>query len=191
VADRTLNVDHRGCGGRSGGCAGAGAVCLVVVVGDAELSRVCLLCKCFVCASSMLFLHTLVLSSAIDNQLNAVVSLVGCEVSVRSPVVAASVVDALGDGLNRHDIGGRTVKKDERDLALGVGLPGDCERLADGDDAVKTGLVDGVASRVTLGSGVGRGQRSKGSKAGGEEGAERHYRRCKVLLFPRFGYDAW
>ena len=98
----------------------------------------------------MSILHTLVLSSAIDNQLNAVVCLVGCEVSVRSPVVAASVVDAFGDGCNRHDIGGRAVKKDERDLALGVGLPGDCERLADGDDAVETGLVDGVTSRIAL-----------------------------------------
>lgn len=153
--DRALDVDHRGCGGRSGGCAGAGAVCLVVVVGDAELSRVCVSCKYIVYTSSMSSMHTLVLSSAVNDQLDAVVCLVGCEVSVGSPVIAASVVDALGDGCNRHDIGGRAVKKDERDLALGVGLPGDCERLADGDDAVKTRLVDGIASRITFGSGVG------------------------------------
>lgn len=108
---------------------------------------------------------------------------------VRGPFIAASVVDAFDDGLDGLDIGGRTVEKDERDLALGVGFPGDCERLADGDDAVKTGLVDGVTSRVTLGSSVGRGQRSKGSKAGGEKGAERHYRCCKFFSFLRFEYD--
>lgn len=103
----------------------------------------------------MSFLRTLVLSSAINDQFNAIVCLVGCEVGVRCPVIAASVVDALDDGLNRHDIGGRAVKKDERDFALGVRLPGDCERLADGDDAVETGLVDGVTGRIALGGGVG------------------------------------
>jgi hypothetical protein len=174
--DRSLNVDAGGCGGRSGGCACAcaGAVCcLEVVVGDTKLSRV------------------LILSSAINDQFDSVVSLVGCETGVRSPVVATSVVDAFDDGVNGLNIGGRTVKKDERDLALGVRLPGDCERLADRDDAVKTGLVDGVTSRVTFGSGVGGSQRSKGSKASGEKGAERHYRRCEFLLFLRFEYVAW
>lgn len=131
------------------------------------------------------------MSSAINNQFNSVVSLVGCETGVGSPVVATSVVDAFDNGLDRLHIGGGTVKKDERDLALGIGLPGDCERLADGDDAVKTGLVDGVASRVTLGSGVGGSQRSKGSKAGGEKGTERHYRRREFLLFLSFEYVAW
>jgi hypothetical protein len=125
----------------------------------------------------------LILSSSLDDQFNAAVCLVGCEMSIRSPVIAASVVDAFDDGLNGLDIGGRAVEKDERDLALGVRFPGDCERLADGDDAVKTGLVDGVTSRVTLGSGVGGSQRSKGSKAGGEKGAERHYRGCKFFSF--------
>jgi hypothetical protein len=44
--DGSLDVDAGGCGGRSGGCAGAGtAVCLEVVVGDTELGRVCVLCK--------------------------------------------------------------------------------------------------------------------------------------------------
>ena len=114
-----------------------------------------LYCISIIFDNNYVLLHTLVLSSAFNNQLNTVVCLVGCEVSVRSPVIAASVVDALDDSLDRLDVGGRTVKKDERDLALGVGFPGDCERLADGDDAVKTGLVDGVTSRVTLGSGVG------------------------------------
>jgi hypothetical protein len=152
--DRALDVDADGCGGRSGGSAGAGAVCLVVVVGNAELSRVCvLLALC--CAALISFLHTLVLSGAIYNQFNTVVCLVRCEVGVRGPFIAASVVDAFDNGLDRLDIGGRPVKKDERDFALGVGFPGDCERLADGDDAVKTGLVDGITSRVTLGSSVG------------------------------------
>jgi hypothetical protein len=123
------------------------------------------------------------LSSSLNDQFNAVVCLVGCEVGVGSPIIAASVVDAFDDGLDGLNIGGRTVEKDERDLALGVGFPGDCERLADGDDAVKTGLVDGVTSRVALGSGVGGSKRSKGSKAGGEKGAERHYRGCKFFSF--------
>jgi hypothetical protein len=79
------------------------------------------------------------------------------------------------------------VEKDERDSALGIRLPGDCKRLADGDDTVETGLVDGVTSRITLGSGVGGSQRSKGSKAGGEKGAERHYRRRDFLLFLEVG----
>lgn len=133
-------------------------------------------------------LRTLVLASALDDQFNAVVGLVGSKTSVGSPVVAASVVDALDNGCDGLDIGRGTVEKDERDLALGVGLPCNCERLADGDDAVKTGLVDGVASRVTLGGSVGRDKRSKGSEAGGEESAERHYR---IFLFFLLGmvYD--
>ena len=125
--------------------------------------------------------HTLVLSSTVDNQLNAVVCLVGSKTSVGSPVIAASVVDALDNGVNRYAVGGGTVEKDKRDRALGVRFPGDCERLADGDNAVKTRFIDGVASRVTLGSRVGRGQGSKGGEAGGEEDAERHYREFKFF----------
>jgi hypothetical protein len=123
----------------------------------------------------------LVLSSAVDNQLNAVVCLVGSKTGVRSPVIAASVVDALNDGMNRYTVGRGTVEKDKRNRALGVRFPGNRERFADRDNAVKTRFIDGVASRVTLRSCVGRGQGSKGSEASGEEGAERHYRKFKLF----------
>lgn len=73
------------------------------------------------------------------------------------------------------------MEKDKRNRALGVRLPGNCERLADRDNAVKTRFINGVASRVALRSGVGRGQGCKGSEASGEEGAERHY--CKFKFF--------
>lgn len=145
-----LDVLNGSCGSRCGGCACARAGSLVLVVRDTELSRV------------------LVLSSAVYNQLNAVVCLVGSKAGVRSPVIAASVVDALDNGVNGYTVGGGTVEKNKRNRALSVRFPSNCERLADRNDAVKTRFIDGVASRVTLGSCVGRGQGSKGSEASGE-----------------------
>lgn len=172
-----LDVHDGGRGGRCGGCAGAGAGPLVLVVRDTELCRVCLdytLVSC--CVAFMMYVRTLVLSSAVDDQLNAVVCLVGSKIGARSPVIAASVVDTLDDSFDRYTVGGGTVEKDKRDCALGVRFPGNCERLADRDDAVKTRFIDGVASRVALRSGVGGGQGAKDSEAGGEKGAQRHYR---------------
>lgn len=131
----------------------------------------------------VMYVRTLVLSSAVDDQLNAIICLVGSKIGARSPVIAASVVDALDDSFDRYTVGGRTVEKDKRDCALGVRLPGDCERLADRDDAVKTRFIDSVASRVTLRSGVGGGQRAKGSEAGGEEGTQGHYRGFNFFSF--------
>lgn len=57
------------------------------------------------CIAFVMCVRTLVLSSAVDNQLNAVVCLVGSKTGVRSPVIAASVVDALDDGVNRYTVG--------------------------------------------------------------------------------------
>lgn len=130
----------------------------------------------------------MVLASALDNQLNAVVCVVGGQAGRRSPAVATRVVNALGNGSNGDNIGRRAVKENKRDLALSGGFPRDAERLADGDDAVKTGLVDGVTRRVTLRLSVGGSQRGKGGKASGEQSDERHYRVCDVLLFSVYAF---
>lgn len=175
-----LAVRWGGLGGLGGLGRGAGAACLVVGVGDAELGGV------------------LVLAGGVVDQLDAVaLSALGwSEVLGRSPDVGTIVLGLLDDRVLWDGVGAGALEKDESDGALGGRVPGDGEALADWDDRVETWLRDWVALRaksvavsiaqiqssylwrITLWLGVGGGEGRQAGKARGEEaehGEIRHF----------------
>lgn len=121
--------------------------------------------------------HTLVFTSTLNDQLDTVTGwLARGEVCGGSPGIASTVLNGVGKGAGNDTVGGGTLAEEERDAAVGSGLPCDSKGLSGSDDRVKTGLVDGVAGgRVAHWGSVCGGKRSKGGKAGGEEGESRHF----------------
>lgn len=57
----------------------------------------------------------------------------------------AVVLNVFGDGVLWNGVVGWALQKDESDSAVSSWLPGDIERLADGNDALETRCADWVA----------------------------------------------
>lgn len=85
---------------------------------------------------------------------------VGLEGGAGSPGKAAGVGDAVGQGLNGHNIGAGTAQEHQRDRACGGGIPFDCVRLSNRHQFVQTGLEDGISRGVlgVVGLGSGHGE---------------------------------
>ena len=79
----------------------------------------------------------MVLAGYVVDDLETVVRHISLELGRGSPGVGSGVGDALDDGVERNDVGGRTTEEDQGD---GVGrgrVPGDLESLASRNDLGK------------------------------------------------------
>lgn len=144
----------RSSAGRSGG---AGLALAVVGVADTELGGP--------------LVGTLV-RAGLDNEEKTVVGDIGLELGAGSPLIVTAVANVLGNGIQRLDVGAGATEENQRDGALGGGIPGDGVGLASRDLLLETRSQDGVAAWAdrVVGGGVGSSHGHEGGdQTGGEE----------------------